>query len=269
MVMNAFAGPPVGGFLLAIAFSLPFFVDAGTFAVAAAMVALLVGKFRPQVESRSTFTGDLKEGFRWLWRHRLLRRFAIALGVLNASFSAAGATIVLFAQEVLRLDAAQFGLLASAGALGGVAGSFLAPKLSAWLGSGANLLLSLGTGALGNAVIGFTSSALVVWAMYAVISVGVVLWNVVTVSLRQAIIPDRLLGRVNSVYRFFGWGMMPIGIFAGGLTVSLVANQFGREIGLRAPMFLASAVMLGMIAYSVSRFSTAAIDQARQEAGLA
>ena len=38
-----------------------------------------------------------------------------------------------------------------------------------------------------------------------------ILWNVITVSLRQSVIPDRLLGRVNSVYRFFGWGMMPIG----------------------------------------------------------
>ena len=43
-----------------------------------------------------------------------------------------------------------------------------------------------------------------------------VLWKVITVSLRQTIIPDELLGRVNSVYRFFGWGMMPIGALLGG-----------------------------------------------------
>jgi Na+/melibiose symporter-like transporter len=252
---------------LAVAFSLPFFVDAGTFAVAAVLIALVTGKFRPEPPTtRPSFTADLKEGVRWLWGHRLLRRFAVALGLINASTSAAGATIVLYAQEVLGLDAAQFGLLASAGALGGIAGSFLAPRVSDRLGPGANVLLCVAIIGVAYAVIGFTSSAIVVWAMYGAISVGVVLWNVVTVSLRQAIIPDRLLGRVNSVYRFFGWGMMPIGIFLGGLTVDLVAGQFGRLVGLRAPLFLASAVSIGLLVYSASRFSNKVINQARAEA---
>ena len=51
-----------------------------------------------------------------------------------------------------------------------------------------------------------------------------VLWNVITVSLRQTIIPDHLLGRVNSVYRFFGWGMIPIGAAVGGLVVAIVRD---------------------------------------------
>ncbi|MEX0667340.1 MAG: MFS transporter, partial [Acidimicrobiia bacterium] len=66
-VTNSFIGPPLGGFLLAVAFSVPFFVDAGTFAVSAAMVALLAGSFRPQARDssapRPSFGTDLKEGF--------------------------------------------------------------------------------------------------------------------------------------------------------------------------------------------------------------
>lgn len=267
MVMNGFAGPPAGGFLLAVAFSLPFFVDAGTFAVAAAMIAFLTGTFRPQGERQpATFTSDLKEGFRWLWRHQLLRRFAIALGLLNASSNAAAATVVLFAQEILGLDAAGFGLLFSAGAVGGVAGSFLAPRLSKWLGSGGNLLVTLVTGGLTSAAIGLTSNAPLVWVMYTIMAFGIVLWNVVTVSLRQAIIPDRLLGRVNSVYRFFGWGTMPIGIFIGGVVVEVVAGFAGRPLGLRAPFFLAAAVNFGLTIYALSRFTTARIEQAKTEA---
>lgn len=269
MVMNSFAGPPVGGFLLAIAFALPFFVDAGTFAVAAAMIAFLTGKFRPQGEQQqATFTSDLKEGFRWLWRHQLLRRFAIALGLLNASSAAAFATVVLFVQEVLGLDATGFGLLSSAGAVGGVAGSFLASRLSKRLGSGGNLLVSLVTLGLSSAVIGLTSSAPLAWVMYTIMAFGVVLWNVVTVSLRQAIIPDRLLGRVNSVYRFFGWGTMPIGIFIGGVVVEVVAGFAGRQMGLRAPFFLAAAVTLGLTIYALSHFTTARIEQAKEAAGM-
>ena len=65
-------------------------------------------------------------------------------------------------------------------------------------------------------VIGLTSRWWIVWLMFMVGTLLALLWNVITVSLRQTIIPDELLGRVNSVYRFFGWGMMPLGSLLGG-----------------------------------------------------
>lgn len=269
MIMNSFVGPPLGGFLLAVAFALPFFLDAGTFAVAAAMAALLTGSFRPDGGERAparSFIADLKEGFRWLWSHRLLRTLAIVLGLLNAAGSASFATIVLFAQEVLHLDATGFGLLASAGAVGGVAGSFLAARISKSLGSGPSLASTFIVGGGTATVIGFTSSAPVVWVMFALGSFSAVLWNVITVSLRQAIIPDRLLGRVNSVYRFFGWGMMPIGIFLGGLLVEVVDGFSNRELGLRAPFFAAAAVELLLLIYAMPRLTTAKIEAARASA---
>lgn len=269
MIMNSFVGPPLGGFLLAVAFALPFFLDAGTFAVAAAMAAFLTGSFRPvgggSAPARS-FIADLKEGFRWLWSHRLLRTLAIVLGLLNAAGSASFATIVLFAQEILHLDATGFGLLASAGAVGGVAGSFLAARISKSLGSGPSLASTFIVGGGTATVIGFTSSAPVVWVMFALGSFSAVLWNVITVSLRQAIIPDRLLGRVNSVYRFFGWGMMPIGIFLGGLLVEVVDGFSNREMGLRAPFFAAAAVELLLLIYAMPRLTTAKIEAARASA---
>ena len=269
MLMNSFVGPPLGGFLLAVAFSLPFFVDAGTFAVAAAMAALLTGSFRPARSESAparSFTADLKEGFRWLWNHRLLRTLAIVLGLLNAASSAAFATIVLYAQEILHLDAAGFGLMASAGAVGGVAGSFLSARISKSLGSGPTLASTFIIGGLSSAIIGFTSSAPLVWVMFALGSFTAVLWNVITVSLRQAIIPDRLLGRVNSVYRFFGWGMMPIGIFLGGLLVEVVEGLSNREMGLRAPFLAAAALQLLLLIYAMSRLTTAKIEAARSAA---
>ncbi|HSL24705.1 MAG TPA: MFS transporter [Acidimicrobiia bacterium] len=270
MVMNSFIGPPAGGLLLAVAFSLPFFIDAGTFAVAAAMVALLAGSFRPRpaegVPERRSFGGDLKDGFRWLWNHRLLRSLAIILGLLNAAASAATATLVLFAQEILGLDATGFGLLASAGAVGGVAGSFLAARVSKAIGSGRSLALSLGTLTVTWAVIGVTSSAPLVWAMFALSAFTAVLWNVITVSLRQAIIPDHFLGRVNSVYRFFGWGMMPIGIFLGGWLVAGVSAITERSAGLRSPYLAAALIHLLILVYAVPRLTTARLEAARAEA---
>ena len=64
------------------------------------------------------------------------------------------------------------------------------------------------------------------WPLVGIVfAVGALLgstWNVITVSLRQTIIPPHLLGRVNSVYSFFAWGMIPIGAILGGVVVTVV-----------------------------------------------
>ena len=59
--------------------------------------------------------------------------------------------------------------------------------------------------------IGLAPDAAVVAGLLAAQGFGVTMWNVVTVSLRQQVVPARLLGRVNSVYRMLGWGLMPVG----------------------------------------------------------
>jgi MFS family permease len=277
-VMNSFVGPPLGGFLLAIAFSLPFFVDAGTFAVAAALVFMISGQFRAkkspaQSEVRTSFKEEMKEGVRWLWRHPLFRPMAISLGVLNAMDSLAFATFVLFAQEILGLDAAGFGVLLTAGAAGAVIGSFIAAWVSRKIGQGPSLFVTLGGGTITLLVIGLTSSSLVLWTMVALMTMTSVLWNVITVSLRQALIPDHLLGRVNSVYRFFGWGMMPIGAVLGGLIVVLAEPLVGREWALRVPFIFAALVHLALFLYAVPNLNTGRIEEARamaksQESGM-
>jgi MFS family permease len=270
MVMNSFIGPPLGGVLLAIAFGLPFLVDATTFVLAAVILFLLSGRFRPASAEttvvRPSFGADLKEGFGWLWRHPLLRRLAVILGLLNACGTGTFAVFVLFGQEILRLGASEFGLLLSSGAAGGVIGSLVASRFSARLGSGATLQFTLITGALTYIGIGLASSALLVWVMFAIASLGGVMWNVVTVSLRQTIIPDRLLGRVNSVYRFFGWGMMPIGAALGGLLADSVTKLVNRPTGLRSPYIVAGVIQAAISVYALGRLSTAKIEAARKEA---
>lgn len=266
--MNQFAGPVAAGFLLAVAFSLPFFVDAGTFAVAAAMTFLVAGDFRPKGEAPpTTFRADMKEGFVWLWHRPLLRSLAISLGVLNALGAATMATLVLFAQEVIELDARGFGILMWAGAIGGILGSVTAEKITVRLGNGPTLFSTIVGGAVTSAVIGFTSELWVVFAMFLVGSVTAVLWNVITVSLRQTIIPDHLLGRVNSVYRMFGWGMMPIGSLAGGALVTIGEAIVSRTFGLRLPFFVAAGAHVLLLVYAVPRLNSTRIRDALQGAG--
>jgi MFS family permease len=92
------------------------------------------------------------------------------------------------------------------------------------------------------------------------------LWNVITVSLRQSLIPDRILGRVNSVYRFLGWGMMPIGSALGGVVVAVVEPSLGRELALRAPFLVAALITGFLFIYALPRLNSARIDEATRMA---
>jgi MFS family permease len=269
MVTNQFAGPVAGGLLLAVAFSLPFFVDAGTFAVAAAMTFLIAGDFKPKNANgsrRRSIRTEMKEGFGWLWSRPFLRSLAISLGLLNLLGTMTQATLVLFVQEILDLDAAGFAILMWAGAAGGIVGSLTAERVSKRLGNGNSLFLTIGASVVISAVIGLTSSAPIVWVVFVAFSFTAVLWNVITVSLRQTIIPDHLLGRVNSVYRMFGWGMMPVGALAGGFLVNAGEALWSRSVGLRLPFLVSAGVHVVLYVWALPRLNDRQIEAALEEA---
>lgn len=271
MVMNQFVGPPLGGFLIAVAIAVPFGVDAVTFGVSALLIGLISGTFRTAPEAgapaeRRPMRAEIAEGLQWLWRHRLIRRLAILLGIMNGIGTAMFAIEVLFAQEILGLDARGYGILATAMAIGGIAGSQVAPNITKRIGPGPSLYLTLIGGALTSLGVGLTSSAWVVGAMFFIFMFTAVLWNVITVSLRQSVIPDRLLGRVNSVYRLFGWGSMPIGAAIGGALVTIGEPNLGREMALRLPFFVSAGVHFLAFLYALGRLSTDSIREAEANA---
>lgn len=265
---NSFIGPPLGSLLIGITIYLPFFVDAGTFFVAVALIASISGSFKPVEEKpreKINFKSEIKEGFRWLWAHDLLRPMAIILGALNLVGTMVAATFILYTQEVLNTSVFVFAVLGTAGAVGGIAGGLLAPKISEKIGSGPSLWLSLAMGPIGAVVIGTSNSWQVVWVVLLFQSFLSVLWNTITVSLRQSIIPTHLLGRVNSVYRFFGWGSIPIGMFLGGAIVTIAQYFISREMALRTP-YLVGAVLGALIfIFAAPRLTTKAINQARAD----
>jgi MFS family permease len=266
LVANTFVGPVVGSFLLSIAFALPFFYDAGSFAVAAGLVFLIAGQFRaPQVagQERRPWQQELREGVRWLRGHQLLWPMAVILGLLNAIDMMTFSTFVLFGQEVLHTSPRTFALLTTGGALGGIVGSLAAPRVSRSIGAGPSLGLTMVGGAIGSTALALTSSWPVAWVAFGVAAGLGSMWNVITVSLRQAIIPDHLLGRVNSVYRFLGWGMMPIGSLVGGLVVAVADNFVPRELALRLPYVIAIVGHLALLAFAARRLTTARIEAAR------
>jgi MFS family permease len=259
IVSNELAGPPLGGFLFGVAVAAPFLLDAGTFAAAAALILALRGQFRPERPEGApptTLVVEIGEGMRWLWNHRLIRTLAIMLGVFNLTFAATEAIFVLFAQDVLGLGSFGYGVLLTSGAVGGLIGSLTADKIVAWFGSGGALQAAVLISAVVLAVVALSESAVVVWAVFLLVGITVVVWNVITVSFRQAVVPEDIFGRVNSVYRLLGWGGISVGALLGGF--------LARSFGLTAPFWFAAVVLAIMFFITLPFVNNQTMSKARE-----
>ena len=266
---NQFVGPPLGSLLLGVAFALPFLVDAVTFFVAAALIATIPGSFRavadPSAGSgpRPAWRADIRDGVRWLRSNPVLWPMAIVLGLMNGADALAAATLVIFAQEVLEVGPFLFAVIGAGGAIGSIVGGWFVPALSRRFGGGA--VLSGAVGGLGLCALAIATAqswpvVMVAFSLTAMFGIG---WNVVTVSLRQAVIPDHLLGRVNSVYRFLAWGSIPIGAALGGLLVNVLDGPLGRSTALRWPWYVSVAIHVVLLIVVRRKLNTAALDTLR------
>ncbi|TMS00012.1 MFS transporter [Nonomuraea basaltis] len=231
-----FVGPPIGSLLFAVAVALPYGMAAGSFALAAALLATLPRRGRHKTEPPPMRTA-IADGLRWLAGHRLLRTLAVLLGVNTFCFQLANATLVLLATQTLDLSALVYGVLLAGAAAGSLLGALVNARVVKRIGAFPALLTALATNVVVFAGIGLSPNAIVLGALLAVNGFVTTLWNLVTVSLRQEIVPSGMLGRVNSVYKMLGWGLIPLGALAGGV----VAHAFG----LRAP-YLVAGVLRGI-----------------------
>ncbi len=235
---ESFVGPPAGSFLFAAAAALPFGLDAASFAGSAALVATLPrSPDRGREAARTRIRAQIAEGLRWLIRHRLLRVVAVLLGVYNFANQMGQAILVLLATQTLHVGTRGFGFLLAASAVGSVIGGLVCPALTRRLGFLPSLVIGGAIDAVVFVGIGLAPDAAAAAALLAGQGFGVAMWNVVTISLRQQIVPPELLGRVNSVYRMLGWGLMPAGALAGGFVA--------HAAGLRAP-YVVAGVLCGL-----------------------
>lgn len=252
-----FAGPPLGGFLFGAAAGLPFVVDAASFGLSAAGVRLIARR-RAEHTSHAGQTGqtastepagrsllaEVAEGVRWLWRHRLLRTAAITVGVTNLSFTASEAILVLFARQRLGLGPVGYGVLLTAVAAGAFLGSATASRFGRLLGSGGTLAAGLGLLAVSRIGLGLTSAPVVAALALLVTGVGIAVFNVIGVSLRQRLTPDRLLGRVVSAYRLVGLGAIPLGGLLGGLLAGRTSIEVPFLVGGAVVALMAVVVLV-------------------------
>jgi MFS family permease len=254
------AGPPLGSAAFAVAAWLPFLADAVSFAAGAGLVATIGGRFAPDGGAAAGAAGrgmaaQIAEGLRFLFGHRLLRAAVLLVSASNLAVMAGEAILVLFATEELGLDDRGYGLLLAAVALGGLPGSLLAHRVAERVPPGPLIVGGVLAGAAAMACFGLATDPWLAGAAYAATGAVWGVWNVTLLSLRQGIVPDRLMGRVVGAIRLIGFGSIPIGALLGGVVA--------RQLGLRAPFLLGAAVLALAALAAAPVVTTGAIKAAR------
>jgi MFS family permease len=172
--------------------------------------------------------GEIAEGLRYVLGHPYLRYIAASTGASNLFSNIAFATFAVFLYRTLGLSAFTVGVIGGLGSLGILAGALLAGRIADRIGVGRTILWSAiltGPTALVAAAAQPSTAVPLLVASGLLGSFGAVVYNINQVSLRQAITPERIQGRMNATMRFLVWGTIPIGQIIGGVIASLAGDS--------------------------------------------
>ncbi|CAN5854338.1 MFS transporter [soil metagenome] len=225
VVTNQLAGPPIGGVLLGFGLAAPFGTTAACFLFAAVLVGRLRHTERPvsRDDVDVSLRRDVAEGLRWLWRHDAVRTLVLLITAFNITFGAAFGVWVLYALERLGLHAVGFGLLLSAGAIGGLVGSVLYGRLETRWSYATLLRVGLTIETCTHLALALTSTAWLAGVIMMLFGAHAVTWGTLADTIRQRAVPAALLGRVTSVYMLGSVGSIAFGTLLGGV----LADRFG------------------------------------------
>ncbi|WP_350278640.1 MFS transporter [Kribbella sp. HUAS MG21] len=243
LLLSNLIGPPLGAALFVLSRGLPVLLNAISFAVAALLVWMVRTSAPARVRAPDRHLGrELREGLVYLWRHKLLRTLCLLLTIVNGVAAGIVSILVLYVLEVLHLPEQGFGWLVAIYAVGGVAGAFVAPRLSRWLATSTNLVGAMLISSVAIIAFGVLGSFALVAVAAIVLGFGSTWWNVVSITLRQRVVPAELLGRVTAVYRMVAFCAAPLGAVGAGF--------LAHTTDLRTPYFALGLLQLAATAVS-------------------
>jgi MFS family permease len=215
------AGPLLAGLLVAfIPFADLLLLDAASFLVSALSLGLIRTSFNAGApRAASSIRQDIVEGLRYVLGHPVLRNISLMMALVNFVGSTTYTQLVLFAKTRLAATDTQVGLIFSAGSVGVVVLGLAAGALRRRWSFSAVALGALMLDGLLTIVLSLTTSywaAMVLWTVIAGLGI---LFNINTGSLRQAIVPNHMLGRVISIAGVLAWSAIPLGSLLGGLLI--------------------------------------------------
>lgn len=238
--MSGMAGPAIAGLLVQwLTAPVALLVDAGSYVVSVlSLLSIRRVEPSPAPAPEQRMWKQIGEGLTYVWRHPFLRTVIVSTAFSNFFSGVTSAVAVLFAVRDLGFTASLLGVVYALNAVGSAVGALAAARMGKRLGIGwaivtAQMLAMLGSFILPFAVrpLPFAFACFVVSGMLT--SFGAVAYNVNQVSVRQAITPPQMLGRMTASIRFIIWGIMPFGALAGGL--------LGSHIGLRLTLVTSAA----------------------------
>ena len=227
---SSVVGPTVAGFLIE-AIRAPFAIafDALSYLGAAFFIALIrrpeagPEPHDPAAGKRPSMWQEARAGIGYVVTNRYLRSIAACTGTANLFGNISGAVLILYLARPdigLGLSPGMLGIIFALGNLGVILGALIGGRVAKAMGIGPTIIASAAlTGAAGFAV-PLAPADDPFWVLViggAFFGFGVVVYNVNQVGLRQAITPDRMLGRMNATMRLIVWGTIPIGALIGGI----------------------------------------------------
>jgi MFS family permease len=242
------AGPALGGVIFAMSAALPFGINALGLIIGAALIARIPVARRPAGArpSARAFLGEVPAGLRWLWRSGFVRLIIVTGAGLTFFTQMWVPLLVLLATGPMGLSKAGYGVLLALGAIGGVAGAAATPLLIRRFEHRALQVLALAATAAGVLALAAFPTPVVAALVWGDTGFTFALWNVLSVTLRQRLVPPGLLGRVNSASRTLSTTAVPLGALIGGAIAGM--------LGLRASFWLSGlAVAILAVTFTLTR----------------
>ena len=230
------AGPSVaGGLIAAITAPYAIVLDAASFVVSALFMVRIRKPETPPERAAGTphpkMWPEVKEGLRWVLGHRWLRAIAACTGSSNFFSTVTFSIALLYFTRSLHLSAFEVGLVLGVGSGGSIVAALVTNRLQQKLGVGLAILIPTmvaSTGMLAYPLAPRSQPMPFLILGNALFGFGAVAYNITQVSLRQAITPERLQGRMNAAMRWIVWGTIPLGTIAGGA----IATAWGLRTAL-------------------------------------
>lgn len=213
-------------------------IDAVTYIVSAFSLARIQApELKPQPKDiRESATREALEGLGLVWRDPTLRALVACSTTIRLAGGSFGAMYMLFAIRDLGLSPTAAGIIAGCGGLGSLAGSMLAAPALRRLGAKTTLIIGFGLGGAFQGLVPLAHGSAVRAGLFLLTAqlVGDALMTMAfvnDVSLRQLLVPDRLLGRVSATANVLGVAAMPIGALAGGVIGQLASPRVALAAG--------------------------------------
>jgi MFS family permease len=242
LTMNQLTGPAVGAALFAAGMAWPFVVQAVCVVLGALLVSRMTLAPVPRATDRRHVGREIADGFRWTWGNHAVRTLTLTIVTFNVTFGAAWSVLVLYATQRLDLGPVGFGLLTTAGAVGGIVGV----AAYDWLARHASLATLMRIGLVietfTHLFLAVTTTAWVAMVVMVVFGAHAFVWGATSNTVRMRAVPTELQGRVGSLYL--------IGVFGGIVAGQALGGVIARIWGVTAPFwfaFVGSAVLVALI----------------------